>query len=133
MCVRSTQLVYFGGLGIVGIGTFMGGRGIGAVGSLAWPHRVRGGVGWMGSVDIMSGGLGGLRLIVQLASSNGSRAVQILVSIRWCCPRAAWLLWHQVACGWDWISGVAIVLALHGGIGMPSGDVIDVALGCLGP
>jgi len=59
--------------------------------------------------------------------------VHILVSIMWRCPRAAWSLRHRVTCGWDWISGVAIVLVLHRGIGMPSGDVIDVALGCLGP
>ena len=32
------------------------------------PRGVRGGVGWMGSVDIMGGGMGGLRLIVRVSA-----------------------------------------------------------------
>ena len=51
----------------------------------------------------------------------------MLVSIRWRCTWAAWTLRHRVAYGGDWISGFAIVLALHRGIGMPSGDMIDAA------
>jgi len=45
-------------------------EGVGLVQWARWlgPRGVRGGVGWMGSVDIMGGWMGGLRLIVRVSA-----------------------------------------------------------------